>query len=341
MIRVIRSENYNWDFNTENGYFERWGRTLEDDPKFSPLGPEILDIEISTICNQGCRFCYKENVSDGENMSLETFKKLFSKFPNNLTQIAFGIGSIDTNPDLFPIMWHCRNNGIIPNITINGYRMTPELYDKLVEVCGAVAVSLYDYDVCFNAVHELTERGLKQVNIHCLLSNSTEDKCFMAQFGKETDDRLKDLNAIVYLRLKPKGRGVGLKQIKGSSYDLLIKRALERNISIGFDSCSAPSFAEVIKDRKDVNEIMKYVEPCESFGMFSAYINVKGIYFPCSFAEGVGEWKDGLDVLNCSDFLKDIWYNPLVVKYREMSERSKDHNGCRKCLIYDLRAGAK
>ena len=146
-IRKVRSPGYNYNFSTKTGYFERWGKTKQDDPDYSPNGPEIIDCEISTICNQGCKFCYKGNTSKGENMSLETFKKLFSKFPKDFlpTQIAFGIGSIDSNPDTFPIMQYCRDNGVIPNITINGSGMTPELYDKLVAVCGAVAISLiYD-----------------------------------------------------------------------------------------------------------------------------------------------------------------------------------------------------
>jgi hypothetical protein len=335
VIKTVRTENYNYNFDTTNGYFERWGKTLKDDPHYSPCGPEILDVEISTICNQGCKFCYKANTSKGENMSLETFKKLFSKFPENLTQIAFGIGSIDANPDLWKILQYTRNQGIIPNITINGYRMTPKLYDMLVGVCGAVAVSLYDYDICANAVQELTSRGLKQVNIHCLLSNSTEDKCFMAQFGKETDERLKDLNAIVYLRLKPKGRGVGLSQIKESSYKLLINRALTRHIPIGFDSCSAPSFAEVIRIRADKDELMKYVEPCESC-CFSYYINTMGIGFPCSFSEGSEDYK-GIDVLNCNDFMKEVWFGEEALKFRNAVTSNTDGNGCRNCPIYNLK----
>lgn len=334
-MKKVRTPDYNYNFDLSTGHFERWGKTIEDDPTYSPLGPEILDIEISTICSQGCKFCYKKNTSVGENMSLETFKRLFFKFPSNLTQIAFGIGSIEANPDLFEIMWYCRNNGIIPNVTINGYGMNPWIYDKLVEVCGAVAVSLYDYDTCFGAVHELSKRGLKQVNIHCLLANSTQDKCFNALFLKESDKRLEGLNAIVYLRLKPKGRGIGLTQIKEDSYKTLINYALRRNIPIGFDSCSAPLFAEVIKDRSDASEIMKYVEPCESC-CFSYYINVKGIGYPCSFSEGVDGYK-GTDVLNCNDFMKDIWFGDETLRFRTSILNNIDSNGCRNCPLYSFK----
>jgi hypothetical protein len=60
-MRAHKSEDYNWIFNTDNGSFCRWGKTIHEDPKFSPIGPEILDLEISTIChgprNIPCPWC--------------------------------------------------------------------------------------------------------------------------------------------------------------------------------------------------------------------------------------------------------------------------------------------
>ena len=63
-FKRVRSEYYNYDFNKETGFFARWGKTFTDDPKLSPFGPEILDIEISVgECSGNCSFCYKLNVS--------------------------------------------------------------------------------------------------------------------------------------------------------------------------------------------------------------------------------------------------------------------------------------
>lgn len=53
---MCRSPDYNYLFNLNNGYFLRWGKTEADDPEVAP-GPEILDIEITTICDGGCPFC--------------------------------------------------------------------------------------------------------------------------------------------------------------------------------------------------------------------------------------------------------------------------------------------
>src|SRR3990167_8201583 len=91
--RYCRSEHYNWNFNMKTGFFARWGKTLRDDPEIAP-SPEILDCEISTKCNGKCAFCYKSNTSNGDNMSFDMFKVIFDKIPQNLTQIAFGIGSL-------------------------------------------------------------------------------------------------------------------------------------------------------------------------------------------------------------------------------------------------------
>ncbi len=202
-MKKVRTPDYNYNFNPKNGAFVRWGKTLKDDPTWSPLGPEIMDIEISTICHgigMPCTFCYKSNLAQGRNMSLETFKRMFDKFPPNLTQIAFGIGDIDGNPDMIGIFQHCRDNGVIPNVTINGARLTDGYANTLSQLCGAVAVSRYNpKDVCYDAVKKLTDLGMDQVNIHMLVSEQTFKGCLEVLDEIKTDPRLSKLNAVVFL----------------------------------------------------------------------------------------------------------------------------------------------
>lgn len=167
MIKRFNKPDYNYVFDTENGNFARWGKTLEEDPDFSPYGNEILDIEISTVCLKGCSFCYKSNKIVGRNMSLRTYMLILDKMPKTLTQVALGIGDIDGNPELWDILAYTRSKGIVPNITINGARMTSKDYDKLAKYCGAVAVSYYNDKDCFGSVWRLaTNRKMEQVNIH-------------------------------------------------------------------------------------------------------------------------------------------------------------------------------
>jgi MoaA/NifB/PqqE/SkfB family radical SAM enzyme len=338
MIKFVKSPGYNYLFNLKNGFFARWGESIKDDPDFSPLGPEILDIEVSTICNGGCTFCYKSNTMRGKNMSLETFKAIFHKMPKNLTQIAFGIGALDANPDLWKIMQYCRENDynkVVPNITINGIDFTDEQADKLVSLCGAVAVSHYSDDNCFRAVKMLADRGLKQVNIHQLLCKETLGSCFKLMDSVKEDDRLSGLNAIVFLLMKPKGKRNKFHQLtSGDEYKRLIDYAFDKDIPIGFDSCSAPSFLKAVKDRDNYKKLEMLAEPCES-DCFSSYINADGRFFHCSFTEGEDGWE-GIDVLNCEDFMKNVWYSPEVNRFRGYLLKSAEECGCRSCPIFEL-----
>ena len=337
--KMFKSPGYNYVFDFETGTFLRWGKTKQDDPEWAPYGPEILDIEISTICHKGCSHCYKSNTGHGKNMTLERYKQLFSKFPKSVTQIAFGIGDIDSNPDLWDIMGYTRNNNVVPNITVNGHRVYSGDMDKLAAVCGAVAVSHYDDNECFNTVQGLTSRvgnggPLRQVNIHKLLSHETWQSCMNLMIASQSDPRLEKLNAIVFLWLKPKGERNDYHQVTLEQYKELVNYALANNIRIGFDSCSAPMFMKAAKDHPEADKMFEMVDACEST-LFSYYINVDGIGYPCSFSEGLPQFK-GMDVLNCNDFQIDIWCNNETHDFRWKCANSKDENSCRRCTIYEL-----
>ena len=327
MIRAYYSKDYNFTFDTETGYFERWGKTKEEDPQVSEFGPEILDIEVSEMCHEGCKFCYKSNKVSGDNMSLETFKTVLDKMPKTLTQVAFGIGSIDTNPDLFEMMRYCQSKNIVPNVTINGSRMTDLYFMQLNNLCGAVAVSNYNKDNCYGAVKKLTDLGLVQVNIHQLLSKETIPQIWELLNDEELDNRLSRLNAIVFLSVKQKGRGVGYHRASDEDYKKIVDYCIRNNVRFGFDSCGAQKFLNAIS-QENVERFHQFVEPCEST-LFSSYINVEGKFFPCSFAEN--DREEGLDVVNCEDFVKDIWMNPKTIAWRE----NLLNNG-RNCPMYEI-----
>ena len=329
-FKILKSPSYNYIFNYENGNFVRWGKTTEDDPQYSKYGPEIMDIEISTICKKACKWCYKSNTAKGTYMSFAKFTKLFAKFPKTLTQIAFGIGDIEGNPDMWAIMEYCRNNKIIPNVTINGEGITDAIAKRLVKYCGAIAISNYD-DKCYDVVKKLTDLGHTQINIHALLCEETYNKCFKLIDESVTDERLKKLNAMVFLWLKPKGKRNKFNAINSLlKYKALVDYAFSKKARIGFDSCSANAFLKTIKERSDYKQIEMMVEPCEST-LFSYYINVDGIGYPCSFTEGEKKYK-GVNVLRCKDFMKEVWYAEETVAFREATCKN-----CRECQAFDLR----
>ena len=331
---------YNMVFDRTNGNMVRWGDTLDDDAEMCPIGPELLDVEISTVCHgigktretaHPCSWCYKSNTSLGENMSFDTFRKIFDKMPESLTQIAFGIGDIDGNPDLFRIMRFCRSRGVIPNVTVNGMGVVGEVSRDLAEVCGAVAVSHYGIDdVCFDAIEALSDAGLKQVNIHKLLSNETYDEC-KSLIGKIAaakdgvgDKRLAGLRAIVFLLLKPKGNRNRMTPVSDARHAELLSYAMERHVVVGMDSCSAPAALKSLPESTRTS-----VEPCEST-LFSLYINVKGEAFPCSFTERTPGWEEGIDLVVAKDF-KSVWYDERITSWRKRLQTSS--SGCTGCDV--------
>ena len=329
------SDNYKFYFDRKTGFFARWGKTENDDGDPNLGLPEIADIEISTICNGingvPCAFCYKANTGNGTYMNFETFKKVFHNLPPTITQIAFGIGDITANPDMWEIFNYCNDNGVVPNVTVNGEGMEDYIADKLVEKCGAVAVSLYDKNKTYNTVKKLTDRGLKQTNIHFMLSNETISRAYELMDDYKNDPRLSNLNAIVFLSLKKKGRAISrFNQCSNEDFKKIIDYAFKNNVPIGFDSCSYHKFADSVKDSDNEKQLIQVAEPCEST-LYSSYINVDGKFFPCSFCEETEGWENGIDVVNNTNFLKDVWYNERTNKFR------KNLISCgRKCPLYDI-----
>lgn len=358
-LKNVKSSEYNYTFNKANGFFARWGKTLEDDPIFSPFGCEILDMEICAgECLGNCDFCYKCNGSNlpPNNMTLDTFKSIIQKVPNILTQIAFGITDIYANPDFFDIMKHSRKLDIIPNYTCHGLDVDKKAVELTAKYCGAVAISFLDKERTFGAIEDFTSAGMNQVNIHFMLSKETFDDALKLAKELTEDDRTKKLNAVVFLQYKSKGEQPDLyTPVKeATKYAKLIETYKQHKINIGFDSCSAPVYLQgamlnemnqknEIKSEEEIASKMKrlatFVEPCES-GLFSLYCNVDGLFYPCSFIEDEKGWEQGLELK--SNFLKDIWYHPRMVEWRNTLLKTTENcnclfqNNCRTCPIYDL-----
>jgi len=377
VYKALKSEDYNFYFNKKSGYFVRWGKgnysnpsnkinkeefklfllwtkiwkekinikefvsDLETDGDLKIGLPEILDIEISTICSKGCSFCYKSNTMDGKYMSTDNFINIIDKMGPSLTQVALGIGNVD-QPNLFDIMDVCRSRGVVPNLTINGSRMTKEIFDGLAERCGAIAISYYG-ESCFDAVYELaTVRGMKQINIHYFLAEETYDQGLQLIDDIESDSRMKDFNALVFLSAKLRGRAKknDFHLLSQDKYNIIALKALRSDkVNVGMDSCSAFKTLEAYKNEENYEQIYQSVEPCES-SIYSTYINVDGEYFPCSFSEGLdhgeksGNWQSGLNVLECDDFVKDIWFDE---KTRMFANEVVACRTCKKsCSIFEI-----
>lgn len=341
--KIVKSPDYNYVFNKITGEFQRWGKTYDDDPQYSPYSCELLDLEISVNgCPNACPFCYKRNTNaPAVNMTFETFKAIIDKFPRTLTQVAFGITGVKSNPDFFKMMAYCREIGVVPNFTLSGIDLDETDASQIAQLVGAVAVSAYqtDKNVCYNAVELLTSKGLKQVNIHLMTSHETLDFVYEVLQDRKNDPRLANMNAIVLLGVKPKGRAAGhYTPLTQEEFGKLFEFLLRHDIAFGFDSCSAPKFMKTVEGsslpESVKRQLLQAAEPCES-DLFSAYVNVKGEYWHCSFTEGEPGFE-GLSVLEADDFLRDIWFSEPVKRFRDRSLA-----GGRRCQVFNLEGGER
>jgi hypothetical protein len=355
-----KSTPFNMYFRKSDGFTAKWGESFDDDPAFNPYGNEIADIEITKACRgirtldkngvtsstrTVCGFCYKKNVPNGTYMNFDTFKKVFDKLNEGktMTQIAFGVdaeASEELNPDIWKIFEYTKENGVTPNVTVAD--ITPYTAEKIVSFCGACAVSAYQHNknCCYDSIKLLLDEAKKQnkkfaVNIHIMISKETLSFVHEVVEDYLTDERLKGMNAIVFLSLKQKGRGEHFNKISETEFKELVDKCFEKNVRFGMDSCSANKFLLSIKDKENYEELSSYVENCEKM-LYSLYINDEAKLFPCSFMEKEGDWKDGIDMTNINNFTEDVWYSDKVKKDRGISLKCIECNGCNSCAYYDV-----
>lgn len=340
--KYFKSKEYNYIFDMKTGRMISWGRTFEDDPLVSPA-PNIADIEIDGCCtglkNNGvvCPFCYKSNTpTSGKWMTFEEFKHIIDVYPKSLTQVAFGSSAcLNTNPDIWRMMKYCRENNIVPNVTLANV-LTDEVADNLASLCGAVAISRYeDKDICYNSIKKLTDRGMKQVNIHLLFAEEYYERCKETFEDVLTDERLKNLNAIVCLGLKKKGRGTSFHRLSTEHFRELIRFAIDHEIGLGFDSCNSKRSLEVLGE-----SVKDSVISCEAT-LESSYINYHSEYYPCSFMEGTEDWKSGIslkDINSPEEFIEKVWHNYKTEVFREKLLDTTNRNcyGCRECPYFEI-----
>jgi len=338
VYKSFRSTEYNYDFRYNDGKMISWGKSLVDDPGRAPV-PNILDMEISTICRHNCPFCYKSNNPNGKNMSFDTFKRILDVQSKGLTQIALGSDYTGmANPDVLKMMDYAREHNVIPNITV-GY-VSDETADEFAKRVGAIAISVYeDKNKAYDSVKRMTDRGIKQTNIHFMIAEETYDRCMEVLNDITTDERLKSLNAIVLLSLKTKGRGIGYHPLSQDKLDNLCKFATEHKIGLGFDSCSS------LKAIRALGESVKEsVIPCEA-SRESSYINVEGYYYPCSFMEkeynNAMDWTKGINVLECNstaEYLEKVWNNQKTLDFKDILDSTCNCNeyNCRTCLMFKV-----
>lgn len=341
-MTLNKSRAYNSFFSKCDGFNLRFGKTIDDNPSYCGLGPEIADIEIVTgscpkVNSENCRWCYKNNTSaPGKVMSLEQFKKVIASFPANLTQVALGITGVKSNPYLKDILKHLRHCGIIGNLTLTGADLDDEMADVLCEYCGACAVSCYDKakDLCYSTIKRLHENAKKKfnrdmhINMHIVIADFSIEHV-MDVLNDIKEGKVPGLRSVVMLHAKPVGRAKNIDcGLSKDNLSKVIKFCLDNNISFGFDSCNGHNVQDILTEMGKP-EFIDSIESCESARM-SIYVNVDGKITPCSFVEHVYEGS-AIDLLSNVVMIENVWMKDKMLKsFRDCTKCSKS------CTIYAL-----
>ena len=332
---------YHCFFSKMTGFTVRISEDIsKPDPIWCDLGPEILDLEISVngcpkVGGKNCKFCYKNN-SDAEptNMTFETFKTIFDKFPKSLYSIAFGITGVQTNPDFPKMLQYCRENGVVPNYTLSGADLNDEIMSVTAKYCGAVAVSCYEGNrqLCYDTIKRMYEESNKKlhVNMHIVLSeDKTQLDHIWTVLNDIKDKKVVGLRNIVFLRIKPVGRAGKMDcKIHLDTYKKIMSFCMDNNIGFGFDSCSAKTAVKVLKELGH-EELVECCESCEGYS-YSLYCNTEGIAFPCSFCEHLYAGR-GIDLKSINNFTEMWNTNELAKEFRHNT-----HTCSGSCSVYSL-----
>ena len=106
--------------------------------------PVTAQIEPTSLCNLGCRFCVrtKMGVPFGS-MSFEIFKKILDKLDCLFKINLSGHGELFLNKEIFDMIRYANNRGILINISTNGTLLTKDVIDKICQVdIGEIGISV-------------------------------------------------------------------------------------------------------------------------------------------------------------------------------------------------------
>ncbi|WP_368490958.1 radical SAM/SPASM domain-containing protein [Clostridium sp. BJN0013] len=328
------SKNYNFYGDTETGVTMRWGSSINTNPEYAPW-PELADISISNHCTKGCEFCYKESTENNSFMLLDEYtyvlSSLNSKRWGNVFQVALGGGEPLEHPSFIEIIKETNKKGIVANFTTNGIHLDKTTVKYIKDKVGAVAISVATVnELNLDKIKLLTDEGIK-ANIHFILDNRSIYEAIDILKGNY-NDLFKNINGIIFLTYKPKGRASIDKCLNMDEKFKEFTALTENNMCtarIGFDACFVP----VLMKYTDVN--VDYIDSCEC-GFFSVYIDEKLNVTPCSFA------NNQKFSYNLKEYTMETIWQQKYENYRKEILKNTCINHCKnkihcrgKCIYYD------
>ena len=163
IVKEYPDENYSVLFNKSTGFFARVEKKGFQEPFWSKVGPELLDISITNYCERYCKNCYRNSSKEGQHIDLLDYKRLIIEAKKiNVFQVALGGGNPNQHPNFTDILEFTSTNGIVPSYTTNGDGLTEEILKATEKYCGAMAISAYEpYSFLEKKIFEIKKYNIK------------------------------------------------------------------------------------------------------------------------------------------------------------------------------------
>lgn len=165
-------------------------RSYEGDPR--PDYPESVDIKITDYCDAGCAFCHEDSTVRGKHADHDFLLDYVLKYPRG-TELAIGGGNPLAYPKIVNLLMHCKDAGLIANMTINEVHV--DRYRDLIEAMVG--------DGFIKGV------GISGVKRHDWLYELTDNVVHHVITGVHDIDLVKDLPKVLVLGYKMFRRGEG------------------------------------------------------------------------------------------------------------------------------------
>lgn len=325
IVKEYPDENYSVLFNKSTGFFARVEKKGFQEPFWSKVGPELLDISITNYCERYCKNCYRNSSKEGQHIDLLDYKRLIIEAKKiNVFQVALGGGNPNQHPNFTDILEFTSTNGIVPSYTTNGDGLTEEILKATEKYCGAMAISAYEpYSFLEKKIFEIKKYNIK-LNIHFVLDCKSID--IALNWLKNPPWFLTEINAIVFLNYKPvnapKEFLLKLNKKVKSFFELIDNKKYP--FKIGFDSCS---ISGIVKNMS-INPM--FYESCES-SRFSAFISEDLKMYPCSFMINTNQYGDLK-----KNTIQEVWQKSIhFTSFRNLIM----NNNCKSCNFESLCKG--
>ncbi len=301
-------------------------------------GPDTVDIEI-LIDNDNERLL-NPKIGDVHKkfMSFPKFKKIYGNLPPSVARVNLIAQNVHPNSrkgvktleEFEGILKYLDNEKVGVNLIIEDEPLSLKEIKLITEYCDNIYVNLNSTEKTYNLVNKLTRHGKSGVHIRMLFCNNTYKLTGCVITSISDDHRLKHLESLNLVSVKPAGRWNMYEPIKNvKKMRAMVLYAKSKDIVLNFDACSACNYVCAVKDQKDRDTLLLNAPPCES-GLNQYYIDVHGRGYPCVFCKGLKDFG-GSDCIRCENFDRDVWHSLESIRFRVEIIKSK-----RICPIYNL-----